>query len=125
MKKIIAALAIAGGLAACSVPAVPNAVEAALINALTNTLAPGINDAIAKGIAASKADLDKVAFALPWAQKALEVFGPQYLDAATMAKIQTDVKMAEALLANPPTDVGSAVATALQVYMEVKAAVHL
>ena len=124
MKNLFAA-AIVLCVAACQAPAVSNDVEASLVNALTSTLAPGINDAIAKGEAAAAPELQTVAYALPWAEKALEVFGPRFLDAATMAKIDADVKAAEALVASPPADIGSAVVAALQVYQEVKAAVKL
>ena len=114
-------------LTACGgVPAtVASPVEAALINALTNSLAPGINQAVANlaGKVTSNQDVQLVGYALPWAKEALDALGPKAgLSTATMAELDAAVSGAEQLLANPPQDVGSAVAIALAAYNQVQAA---
>lgn len=113
------ALAACGGAATVSSVAT-SPVGQSLINALTNTLVPGVNAAMAKGVGAAKPELDVAAYVLPWADDALQKLGPDVgLGAAQIAKYHADVQTAEALVANPPADIGSAVADALQVYQRI------
>lgn len=126
------ALVLVLGLTACSTVGTitgtslatlaSSSVGSSLLNALLNTLAPGVNAAIAKGGAAAQADLKLVAYALPWAQQALDFFGPAVgVPTAKIAGLDATLKDAEAILANPPTDVATAVLAGTTAWQDVMA----
>jgi hypothetical protein len=132
IRAFITATALVVSLAACgSAPSglatspVVDSVGASLINALTDTLAPGLNAAIAEGAQASQADLNTIAYWLPWAQKAVDYFGPTLkMPAADIAAIDAGVAQVTADLANPPSNVGSVVAEAAALATKVTAALQ-
>lgn len=95
---------------------VTSSVGQSLVNALVNKLAPGVNTTIAKvttGSAATVADLNNMAFALPWLQAAVDAFG-SYVGMSTtdIAAIDAAVPTLVAQLQNPPANVGAVLADA-------------
>jgi hypothetical protein len=115
-------------LAACALtqPGVPDPVEQSLVNAMTNTLAPGVNAAIAKGVAAAGPEINAMAYALPWAEKALDTLGPPLgVVPAKIAALDGLIRTAEADLANPPTSAGAAVVEAAAAWQQVRAVLAL
>ena len=126
---LVLAVGLSSGLTACSVftgttltTLINSTVGQSLVNALLNTLAPSVSAAISKGVAAAGPEIKVMAYALPWAKQAVDFFGPAAgLSALRVAQIDADIVNAEALLANPPTDLASAVTDAVAVWQEVMA----
>lgn len=103
-------------------------IEAALVNALTNSLAPGINAAMGDlaNRAATNKDFQLVAYALPWADQALGVFGPKLgMSPSVLSGLHMAIVDAEGLMAHPPADAGQALSAALTTYNQVRAALKL
>ena len=130
MKRFLAPLLALGlTVAACSPTMISGlastSVGQSLLNAMVDTLAPGVNAAIAKGVAAAGPELATMAYALPWARAALDFFGlAAGISLVTLAQLDVDIVNAETLLANPPTTVAAAVADATMVWQEVSAALQ-
>jgi hypothetical protein len=133
MKRTVASLALVLGLgcSACSQFSATSGLAAspvgqALITALVDNLAPGIETSLAnaeKGLASNK-DLQMIAYDLPWAKQALDYFGPAFLSPETIAKLDSGIVTAEATLANPPADVGSAIVQAVSIYQQIVSDLH-
>lgn len=117
-------LAACSGTTATLSGLVASPVGQSLVVALVDNLMPGVDQAIANAgakVAGSK-DAQMVAFALPWAQQAIDYFAPALgVPAAELAKIDAGVKSAEALLAAPPSDLSGAIAAAAGIYQEIVA----
>ena len=127
-KRIRGAIAVSLVLSGCAAiaPTVTSDVEASLVNALTNALAPGVNTAIAQAVTDSQGAINFLNYSLPWAQDAIDKLGPLFkVPAATITKIDAAIVIAEADLKNPPTSVGAAVAEAVNTFNEVKAALGI
>jgi hypothetical protein len=112
-KRIIAiAFTLGLGLAACAGTAsslsslASSAIGQSFLTAIFKNLAPGIDAAIAKGAAAGAPELKVAAYALPWAQGAVDLFGSALgMSAAAVTATDGAIRHAEAdvaaALANP------------------------
>ena len=120
MKRFTTFAASAVMLVSCSALSPQNDTQASIVAALETNLAPGVNAAISHGLAATTRDLQMLKVALPWAERALEFFGPVVgVSPATISELLNGAKFAEAVLANP-ADVGAAVVQATQLYQQIK-----
>lgn len=125
-NRLIAAALVAAPLAlfGCkAVTPVVNSVDASLIDALTNTLVPGINTAIADGVNATQKDIDTLVYALPWLQAAVDGLGPSVgLSASWIATTDAAIVAVEADLKNPPKSIGQVAVDAALLWSQVKTA---
>jgi hypothetical protein len=133
-KSIIAALGLTVALGACA-PVAPNGVNPvaslettlsspagqAFVTNLVGTAFPQLNTIVAKGSAASAADLQKVAYWLPWVQGAVVLFGPTIMTPDEVTKVSQGISQVSALVANPPADVSSVMVTVGQLVTTVQA----
>lgn len=86
------------------------------INAIFNTLVPGMNTAIANGAAAGKSDLDMVAYVMPWAKSSIDYFKP-----ANQVAIDTLIDQVQVDLAKPQ-DIGTLMVEVQQAWTAVQSA---
>ena len=123
MRKFIVAAIVAAPLALVGCKAVTSSVEASLIDALTNTLAPGVNTAIADGVNVTQKDIDILVYAMPWLQKAVDVLGPVAgLSASWVSVTDATIVAVEVDLKNPPKSIGQVAVDATALWSQVKAA---
>jgi hypothetical protein len=139
ITKALGAITITLGLAGCGsvgtdiASLLSSGIGQSFINALGigGTLIPGIQnilDGIDTGIGsnATQAALQTVCTALPWADGALDLFGPDVkISATVISDIDVSVKAFVAgPCANPPTNLAQAITDGAQLFLNIETALN-